>query len=124
MAMALWILFTLIIFGLATYWVVVLVSGEKHAYERIRREGTRYVAVIKDLGQIRTGQSQMELMLKIETPSGPVGKRLFVPLQGAVTHDFLITARVTDRPVYVQCILDAPSNQVASLYGIVLEERP
>ncbi|WP_141620320.1 hypothetical protein [Myxococcus sp. AB036A] len=103
---------------------LVLLSGEKKAVERVRREGKRYVAVIKDLGAMRSGRGRAWLLLKLETPSGPVGKRLIVPIQGAVTWDFLTTARVTEQPVYVHCLLDPSVEGVVTQYGFVLEEAP
>lgn len=105
-----------VVFGLS--------GGEKKAYERVRGEGQRYVAVIKDFGHMRGDRGKASLLLKLETPSGPVGRRLIVPLQGAVTWDFITTARVTERPVYVQCLLDPSIEEAVRQYGFLLEEAP
>lgn len=118
------ILVIVLIAALLGYVVFGLSAGEKNAYERVRREGQRYVAVIKDFGHMRGDRGKASLLLKIETPSGPAGTRLIVPLQGAVTWDFITTARVTERPVYVHCLLDPAVEEAARQYGFLLEDAP
>ncbi|AGC43489.1 hypothetical protein MYSTI_02162 [Myxococcus stipitatus DSM 14675] len=99
-------------------------ASQKKAYERVRLEGQRYVAVIKELHPMRGDRGHVALLLKLETPSGPVGKRLIVPLEGAVTWDFLMTARVTERPVAVHCLLSPIVEEAVTQFGFVLEGTP
>ncbi|MBJ6762275.1 hypothetical protein JGU66_16010 [Myxococcaceae bacterium JPH2] len=102
-----------------------LMVSEKNAYEQVRRDGKRYLATIKEVHPMRGGErSKAGLLLKVETPSGPVGMRLIVQLKGAITWDFLTTARVTDRPVYVHCLIDPLVEEAIRQYGYVLEETP
>ncbi|MBU8894608.1 hypothetical protein DRW03_08805 [Corallococcus sp. H22C18031201] len=111
------ILVPLVLWGLA--------ASEKNSYEQVRRDGKRYLAIIKEVHAMRGGDhSKAGLLLKLEGPSGPVGVRLIVPLKGAITWEFLTTARVTDRPVYVHCILDPLIEEAVRQYGFILEEMP
>lgn len=118
------VVFAAVIAGFIGALLFSLSVGEKNAYERVRREGQRYVAAIKDLHPMRGDRGKAALLLKLETPSGPVGKRLIVPLQGAVTWNFLMAARVTERPVYVQCLVSPILEEAVTQYGFVLEESP
>ncbi|RUO92856.1 hypothetical protein D7Y11_12560 [Corallococcus sp. AB018] len=99
-------------------------SWEQNRYERVRREGQRYLAVIKEVSTSNNDRSQAWLLLKLETPSGPVAKRLIVKFTEAITWEFLSTARVTDRPVYVHCLLDERVGEDVRQFGFVLEEAP
>ncbi|GEL75682.1 hypothetical protein [Myxococcus virescens] len=97
---------------------------EKKFHEQVRLEGKRYVAIIKDFVQVKGTTNRASLVMKLETPSGPVGQRLIVPVEGAVTWDFITTARVTERPVYVWCIIDPNVDPAVRQYGFLLEETP
>lgn len=104
--------------------IFALFASEKKSYERVRREGRRYLAIIKEVHTMRGDRSRVGLLLKLEAPSGPVAKRLIVPIEGAITWDFLSTARVNDRPVYAHCILDPNVEEAVRQYGFILEEAP
>ncbi|WP_342380074.1 hypothetical protein NVS55_10945 [Myxococcus stipitatus] len=99
-------------------------ASQKKAYEQVRLEGQRYIAVIKELHPMRGDRGRVALLLKLETPSGPVGKRLIVPLQVVVIWDFLMTARVTERPVSVHCLLSPIVEEAVTQFGFVLEDTP
>ncbi|RKG94085.1 hypothetical protein D7V88_00555 [Corallococcus terminator] len=99
-------------------------AGDAEKYARVRREGQRHTAVITDCGLPWNTRNQAWVLLKLETPSGSVAKRLYVPLEGAVSYDFLATARVTNRPVYVLCILDERVDESVRHHGYVLEQLP
>ncbi|RKH16389.1 hypothetical protein D7Y13_25810 [Corallococcus praedator] len=100
-------------------------EGEEKTIDRVRREGQRYVAVIKEIQHMRGNPRNVAaLLMKLETPSGPVGRRLIVPLGGAVTWDYINTARATERPVYVHCILDPIIHEAVFQRGLLLEEAP
>ncbi|GEN13509.1 hypothetical protein SAMN05443572_1024 [Myxococcus fulvus] len=104
------------------FWSIM--GQEKKSHEQVHLQGGRYVAVIKDFAAMRGYTNRASLLLKIETPSGPVGQRLIVPIEGAVTWDFVTTARVTERPVYVRCIIDPNVELAVRQYGFLLEEAP
>ncbi|QSQ17446.1 hypothetical protein [Myxococcus landrumensis] len=116
--------FTLFMVVLLGFVFFGISASEKNAYARVRLEGQRYVAVIKELHPMRGDRGKVSLLLKLETPSGPVGKRLIVPLEGAVTWDFLMTARVTERPVSVHCLLSPIIEEAITQYGFVLGDAP
>ncbi|GMT98534.1 hypothetical protein KH5H1_26530 [Corallococcus caeni] len=53
-----------------------------------------------------------------------MAKRLIVKFTETITWEFLSTARVTDRPVYVHCLLDERVGEDVRQFGFVLEEAP
>lgn len=65
-----------------------------------------YTAVIQDIIHMKGQYDRTKLFLRIETPDGPIGEYLIVPLTSEVSMAFLQDARVTQRPIRVECCVD------------------
>ena len=67
---------------------------------------TDHKAVIQDIISMQGHYDQIKLFLRIETPQGPIGEYLIVPLKRPSTMEFLQDARATQRPILVRCCVD------------------
>ena len=65
-----------------------------------------YKAVIQDIVTMKGHYDEIKLFLRIETPTGPIGEYLIVPLKPPSTMEFLQDARATQRPIVVRCCID------------------
>lgn len=65
-----------------------------------------YKAVIQDIISMKGYHDEIKLFLRIETPNGPIGEYLIVPLAPPSTMTFLQDARATQRAIMVRCSID------------------
>lgn len=83
------------------------------------RSGT-YEAVVQDIIHLKGNRSHTKLFLRIETPEGPIGEYLIVPLAPPHDMSFLQDARATQRPILVRCCVDRSIEYALRQYAAVL----
>lgn len=79
-----------------------------------------YRAAIRDIIHMRGWPNHTKLFLSIESPDGPIGEYLIVPLTPLYSRQFFQDMRATDRPILVRCCIDRSIDYALRQYAAVV----